>query len=302
MINKTFPLHTLLIDIGNTRIKLGLATIDIQGVRSWYYLGQHDTHASLSELIDFFAVYILELKHTKCAVGVCVAGAEAKQRITQALPHFLAQHMKWLTGQTPLLGLHNHYSTPQTLGADRWLAIYGVLQSIHPIPPTPCILATFGTATTVDVLCWEKSNANIEPNSFNVDIDVSVTNNNFNMFDIAGGYNGYKAIFAGGIILAGLNSSWHTVSRNTAQLPDANTLITTDIANVWAVPNNTQSALLQGAICAQIGAVRVLAAQLTTLQGKPNIYLAGGAVQTLAPYLPHAKVLEYPVLMGLAAY
>jgi type III pantothenate kinase len=220
-----------------------------------------------------------------------VAGAEVIQFIIQALPAKLASTMSWLTGQTPLLGLHNHYSTPQTLGADRWLAIYGMLQGIKPTPPTPCILATFGTATTVDVLCWDRL----------AGAKKTIRNNISEYIENTDGFN---AVFTGGIILAGLTSSWRNVSHSTAQLPDVAVLAaTTSDTGLWHVPNNTQSALLQGAIWAQIGAVQAFSAQLATLhQEEPHVYLAGGAVQTLAPYLSHAKVLEYPVLMGLAAY
>jgi type III pantothenate kinase len=278
----------LLIDVGNTRIKLGLFE---KG--AFHYLGamptqlqsagfdkdeaiNEDINEDINEAINtqmhfFWDKHPDVLDRVERIIAVCVAGAEAARQVQAALgdgDENIA--IEWLTGQTPLHGLHNDYATPHTLGADRWLAIYGVLQlqTDH----TPIVLATLGTATTVDVLYWQNGQAH----------------------------------FAGGLIMAGLLSSWQTLSRSTAQLPDMSIGESTDtdtvVLPIAVIPNTTQTALLQGAIFAQAGGINLLVAHVTQHYGTPKLYIAGGAAVRVAGYLNGAHDLDYPVLIGLAAY
>jgi type III pantothenate kinase len=265
------PTIMLLIDAGNTRIKLGL--LDSAGTLQ--LLTCLDTQPA-SDLAWYAALmpHAQALKSVRRIMGVCVAGDAVKYRLKHALNTFqplngkLELIIEWLSGTTVLNGLSNDYATPHTLGADRWLALYGVLHGTSH-QKTPYILATLGTATTIDVVYWQ----------------------------------GTQAHFAGGIILAGLSSAWQSVSRSTAQLPDVS-----DIGKVkWhglktEIPNNTQTALIQGAVLAQVGAVQAMMAQVTRLYDTPTLYLAGGAAERVSDYLPDALLLKHPVLLGLVAY
>ena len=187
-----------------------------------------------------------------------------------------------VSGATPLPGLRNHYATPHTLGADRWLAAYGLMHAAQPVAPLQgraqrtlpgntqaAVLATFGTATTVDVLVWDSASG--------------------------------EAVFEGGIICAGLHSAWRSVSRSTAQLPDVGfgAEPVTPPSAMPAIPNNTHAALTLGAIYAQVGAVAQVLERVRPQHGEPSLWVSGGVLPQLAAYLPPARMIETPALLGL---
>ena len=59
--------------------------------------------------------------------------------------------MQWLQPTASLFGVVNRYENPQQLGADRWAALIGLAGHFGDTHP-PLVLATFGTATTIDTL------------------------------------------------------------------------------------------------------------------------------------------------------
>jgi type III pantothenate kinase len=254
---------TLLIDAGNTRIKFGIVTA---ASKTFSRAGAIDSHAS-SEAI---AAYLLEqgLSWTQ-AVGVCVAGDAVKARLNAACAALgeNGASIRWLSGNSPLLGLRNDYATPLTLGADRWLAAYGIIDWLQN-PSQPCVLATFGTATTIDLVHWDAEQQH--------------------------------HVFAGGIIIAGLATAWRSVSHSTAQLPDVSELTASPSAAL-TIPNSTHNALQLGALYAQAGAVQHFASIAAQRYGAPTTLLAGGAAQLIQPYLNDApRIMDSPVLHGLA--
>jgi type III pantothenate kinase len=251
-------MSVLLIDVGNTRIKFGVS--DKSG--QFEFLGACDTHSNEAELDACLAA---KPQQWTRAVGVCVASSDVQARL-QAL---IGIPIEWLSGATPLIGLRNDYATPHTLGADRWLGAYGALKdtSLHREQRTeqrPFVLATFGTATTVDAVFWNQALQ--------------------------------TWVYLGGIIIAGLGTAWQSVSRSTAHLPDVCLA-----AQVFAdgIPNNTQSALQVGALLAQAGAVKQFSALLAQHHGQPDELISGGAAPVMSPYLPAATLIDYPVLKGL---
>ncbi len=301
----------LLIDVGNTRIKIGIINNNninknninnnkninnnnasnnnilknyilnnISNKKGYFeYLGAMTTHINQEDIHiwnDFFASKILLLNKIDRVIGVCVAGISIANRIEKSLLNYIPclcsiNTITWLTGQTKLQSLHNNYATPHTLGADRWLAMYGLLNMQQPIYNVPCILATLGTATTIDILYW---------------------NNN-------------QAYFAGGIIIAGLKNSLESLAYSTAQLPNISQLVEKESFKQLfnsTIPNTTDMALLEGAIAAQVGAIQVLMAKTTQLYGTPQLYLSGGAIPYIQDFFSYATVLQVPVLKGLAAY
>ncbi len=264
-------MNTILIDAGNTRIKFGV-TLAGGGYR---YLGACDAEFTIAEIGEYLAA--INVVWTQ-ALGVCVAGETAKQRIVAAL-HSFGVPIVWLHSGTVLPGLGNAYATPATLGSDRWLAAYGVACSqLAAGEPSgaPCVLASFGTATTVDLIDWDAAQR--------------------------------CHVFVGGIILAGLSASWENASYSTAQLPNVTALAQT-IGSASAasavIPNRTDSALLMGGIYAQAGAVAQFCQSVTRQYGAPTLFVAGGAARWVAPYLEPIQgqayqAMEYPVLTGLA--
>jgi type III pantothenate kinase len=252
----------LLIDAGNTRIKfgLGLSSSDADGT-AVQWLGHCDSRASALEIKAFLLACDASWHQVR---GVCVAGANTQQAVSEAL-HALGHTVDWLTALSPLPGLRNDYATPSRLGADRWLAALGLVQhSKH--PTAPLVLATFGTATTVDVLCWDAQQQ--------------------------------CHAFVGGIIFAGLATALRSVSHSTAHLPDQSNRLTP--LQALSLPNTTDDALLQGAIYAQVGAVEQVLAQVQRQHGAPALWISGGAAAVLQPFLPQAQWIETPVLQGLA--
>lgn len=116
------------------------------------------------------------------ALGVNVAGAERGAAISAILQrHGCA--VTWASSQATTLGLVNRYKTPSQLGADRWASLLGVLSRLPGAHP-PFLLASFGTATTIDTV-------------------------------------GPDNVFAGGLILPGPAMMRNALAHGTANLPIA---------------------------------------------------------------------------------
>ncbi len=277
--------QVLLVDAGNSRIKFAISDASHHGVsRTVSYIGHCATQASAAEI----SAFLQQRLHDRCvstermnAIGVCVAGAQVKVQIEFAIQKaclHAAQNKEckidWLTGLTEMPGLRNGYATPATLGADRWLAAYGLIQYASLDSKAPAaVLATFGTATTIDVVYWDETNK--------------------------------THVFAGGIIIAGLDAALRSVSSSTAQLPDLHTKLkqlSDHTNNSLAIPNNTSDALLIGALIMQAGAVSGLNVLAAQQYGTVHCYLTGGAASTMLPYMRNSEQLKHPVLDGLSAY
>jgi type III pantothenate kinase len=166
----------ILIDSGNSRIKLGW--LDLQDVPH-----QRETAATafdkgeLAALDDWIAALPLR---PRLALGVNVAGEpQAKALSTLFQQHRCKVH--WIRAQAETLGLINCYKKPEQLGADRWISLLGILGHL-PAQHPPFMLASFGTATTVDTV-------------------------------------GPDNVFAGGLILPGPTMMRRSLAAGTATLP-----------------------------------------------------------------------------------
>lgn len=139
---------TILIDAGNTRVKLGW--IDPDGIREPKVEAlAHD--ALEAKLPDWLAA--LPARHAS-AIGVNVAGSEVGRSIERLLEN-AGCPLTWMNSAEEALGLSNGYARPGQLGTDRWVAMVGLWA--HPrhrmAGPSPVqILASFGTATTIDTI------------------------------------------------------------------------------------------------------------------------------------------------------
>jgi type III pantothenate kinase len=160
----------LLVDAGNTRVKWALAH-EGAAPGDWIAHGAV-VHAELDSLQAAWSSHAV----TRALVSN-VAGAGMRERLTQLLP----LPPEWFSAQAELAGLRNRYRNPGQLGADRFAAALGARTLV---PGRALVVATCGTATTVDAVSSEGE-------------------------------------FLGGMILPGLGLMLESLARGTAQLPAA---------------------------------------------------------------------------------
>jgi type III pantothenate kinase len=268
----------LLLDVGNTRLKLSLyqpanpfkLSFDLAQVSvSTRSPIQHVVAIDLKELDNpqNLAKSILDLQSNtsqdiELVWGVSVAGKALNKRVEDQLQS-LGLTIQWLQPSRHLLGLHNYYVNPDQLGADRWAATIG-LHARFNNRSRPVILANFGTATTIDTLAIE-------------------------------------ARFLGGLILPGVDMMFESLARRTAQLP---------LAQGAAVnhPTDTDCAIVSGVLASQLGALKhQFDIALQTFKIEPIVCVSGGAWSKVEPaWSLHFQevawqALPHIVLEGLAA-
>ena len=124
----------LTVDVGNTRIKLGV----FDDRNALYSVARYDA-AQISEIQTFCEAFRIK------KVMVCASG-----EIPVALDAFLNAHYKtfYFTHTSPL-PIANKYATPQTLGKDRLAAVVGAATLF---PNKNCLVVVAGTALTFNVL------------------------------------------------------------------------------------------------------------------------------------------------------
>ncbi len=159
----------LLIDAGNTRVKWALAAPGA-GLGEW-----SSTGAALHAELDAAAAAWHGQGVTSALVSN-VAGAALREHLAALLGPIATE---WFASSATRAGLVNGYREPQQLGCDRFAAAIGARALA---PDQPLVVATCGTATTVDAVCGDGR-------------------------------------FAGGMILPGLALMAGALARNTAQLP-----------------------------------------------------------------------------------
>jgi type III pantothenate kinase len=242
---------TYLLDVGNTRCKLARGCAD----GTAQLLGSSSTHSTLAEWQAFFEG--CGVSPMSRVLGVCVASDAVKATLAQAL----ACAPYWLSGTSVLPQFQNNYQTPHTLGADRYLAAFGA--SAH-VPRTDYVLATFGTATTVDWVRWDAECQ--------------------------------RHCFEGGIIVAGLDLMLTGLAQGTAHLPDFSNRAAPALLQGQA-PQTTQMALLQGAYLAQAATVQAFLA----LHPTACLVVTGGRASAVILHLtvPHT-LIDQAALAGLA--
>ena len=144
----------VLLDVGNTRVKLG-----------WQHaeLGREPVSPALTlhppeTLIASVRAWLAEVPvQPLAAQGVNVAGTAVARLIEDTFSE-VGCPIQWLVPTAEALGVRNGYSQPGQLGADRWAALLGLAQQAQPFAQDddnrhrPFVLATFGTATTIDTL------------------------------------------------------------------------------------------------------------------------------------------------------
>ncbi len=260
----------LLIDAGNTRTKMALYD-SVAGQRKGA-LVKFDNNA-VTNLESAFE------QAPDRVFGSIVAGPKLAARLEQACKNAWGLTITWLDGASANNLLRNPYKNPRALGADRWLALLGLLRCASQqqawLAGCPYMLASFGTATTIDTIYLHGGPA-----------------------------------FCGGLILPGHTLMVASLANSTAQLPFSQGV-------ALDFPTDTHNAIASGVAAAQIGAVLQqwrLAAN--AWPGKaPQLFVSGGSWPNLSPTFQlrlrqaqtdcgfahqPAQWLEAPVLDGLA--
>lgn len=275
--------YTALIDSGNTRMKVGWLNRDT---------GQRETTALAVEhqhVHDIATWFSQQDVRPQSAVGVNVAGHARAAAINIMFERAFGVQATWLGSQRQNLDIFNNYAHPEQLGADRWMSMVGLSQQASDTT-TPLLLASFGTATTIDLLC---------PAALAVRHARRAT-----AFPPA-----VRWVFDGGLIFPGPALMRASLATNTAQLPMAS-------APVTHFPDNTHQAISSGIVAAQTGAVlRQWQAALGHYGIAPRVYGTGGgwpaieaeiqAQLAVAQTLNHTSLqpvqpLTSPILDGLA--
>lgn len=130
-------MNILVIDIGNTRIKWGLAEDGSWLRQGWVLTAQP---AELGK-----ALTALPLPDRILISNV--AGASAQAKVAAVLP-VTAQPVRWLVSAAQQCGVSSGYVDPAALGPDRWAALIGAWH----LTGCACVVVNAGTTMTVDAL------------------------------------------------------------------------------------------------------------------------------------------------------
>lgn len=107
-----------------------------------------------------------------------------------------------------------------------------------------------------------------------------------------------EGTFLGGMILPGLRLMAHSLAGNTAQLPDIGLMT----ENIPAFATDTISAIRNGCMSAQAGAIEHAVTVHARHLGNIRCILSGGAAKLILPYLSiPAQIVDNLVLVGLHA-
>ena len=256
----------LLVDAGNTRIKFAWLGPGPAGVPCAPQALERDALDSLAQRVG---QHVPESVHASN-----VAGPAVRVALEHACQSAWGLAVQWHDGRTGQGWLRNRYSNPASLGSDRWLGLLGLIHHLQTADPAPaagtaCLLASFGTATTIDTLVWH-------------------------------GLRAPAATFLGGLILPGVTLMAHSLARETADLPLAQ-------GPLADFPLDTHAAIASGIAAAQVGAL-LRQLRLASVQhplAPPQVWVTGGALPQIRAELgqrlpdPVAQ-LDHPVLDGLA--
>ncbi|MDY7546216.1 type III pantothenate kinase [Glaciimonas sp. CA11.2] len=248
----------LLIDAGNTRIKWALATIPTLGHATappiWRDIGSV-AHNEIAELLGLWR----GLQITRVLISN-VAGSKVGARLHEILQLAFDSSIlpEWFASVPQLAGVRNAYRNPMQLGCDRFASAIGAHRLY---PQQALLLATCGTATTIDVI--------------NAD-----------------------GTFIGGMILPGLGLMANALAHGTAQLPRIldHVVITTPFAD--NTEDAIMSGCIAAQVGAISTALTLQTQHHPGMEIK--CILTGGSAGVIAPYLtsPHERV-DHLVLTGL---
>ncbi|ARP84074.1 hypothetical protein CAL12_26840 [Bordetella genomosp. 8] len=296
----------LLIDSGNTRLKVAVVAVGGGGSAGsvdaasaadalagtavdWPLAataGGIRAHAIDTHDAQGFADWLAGLPAAPVgALGTNVAGAARAAGIEAALAQ-IGCPTRWILPQAQAYGLTSRYTQPEQLGADRWASMLGVMTLRTPMSPTPTaghtaaeretpspfVLASFGTATTIDTVSAD-------------------------------------GVFEGGLILPGPALMKSALAAGTANLPLAQGQVTAYPTDTQQAISSGVAAAQAGALLRQwLAGVRRYGAPPRIYAaggGWPEVegeirHLLSDAAESMGYLPPTITVIENPVLYGLA--
>lgn len=263
----------LLIDAGNTRVKVAWLAPGASGRDAPPLILAHAELPGLPARLGFAPRRIL---------GSNVAGDGVRGALERACRTAWGLPVRWHDARDGHALLLNGYRQPAQLGPDRWLGLLGLLRHVRDEPAwragAPCVLASFGTATTIDTLAWRTQDDGTR-----------------------------RPAFIGGLILPGAALMARSLAQGTAGLPLAR-------GEPADFPTDTDTAIASGIAAAQAGALlRQWRLAADTCPGtRPPLFVSGGdwprvqeeltaALARTDPAAARPHWLDSPVLDGLAS-
>lgn len=279
---------TLLVDAGNTRVKFGW--MHTSGTRR-----EPDILALAHDALEDLVPWLSSLPGTPMgAIGVSVTRAEVRSHVERLLLQHCGLALHWQSSSASAAGVENLYEQPEKLGNDRWVALLGLSRHTR----HAAVLASFGTATTIDTL----GPAAVVEHPLPAGSRSAAPDKDKEIFS--------QRFFEGGLILPGPELMRQSLAQGTAGLPYA-------LGQRTDFPRDTHSAISTGIAAAQAGAVlRQWRTALTRLGEPPRLYCSGGGWPLVAEELEAGlqrlqddlrlprqppEWLDAPVLDGLAA-
>jgi len=260
------PPPYLLVDAGNSRIKWAIA--DASGVRTHAGAASHDSFLDDARFLADWS----ELPAPGSAWISNVAGETVARRLDALIEsHWPRLPRTVIRSCAQQCGVTNGYTTPGALGSDRWAGMIGARAAF---PDEPLLIATFGTATTLEALRAD-------------------------------------GLFVGGLIAPGWALMMRSLGEHTAQLPvlDASAargLIGDDRAgepeHAPLFATDTKRSISAGCALAQAALIERAWADLQHAWKAPvRLVVSGGAAAevTAALKVPHTRH-DALVLAGLA--
>jgi type III pantothenate kinase len=256
---------TLLLDAGNTRVKLAWLAPGAEARAPGAAAFDYGDMAGLTQWVAGLP------GAPRQALGASVVDRARMAQLESAVARASSQPLsvQWLSSQPHAARVRNDYAAG--LGADRWAGMLGLAwreRRLNVAQRAPALLASFGTATTVDALLPVADDPR------------------------------YDYAFAGGVILPGVALMTSSLAAGTARLPD-------EPGRLQAYPAQTRDAIATGVAAAQIGAVWRQWRELGSQGG--HLYVTGGAWPLLQAEAGRwfdgvaIERLEAPVLDGLAS-
>lgn len=264
----------LLIDAGNSRVKWALADADGAWLGSGVFAHAGPAGAAAAAEDDAGAGANENPASQWAALGVPsgawisnVAGQAAAERIAALLDaRWPGLPRTFVRARERQCGVVNGYGAPQRLGSDRWAGLIGAHAAF---PREPLLIATLGTATTLEALTADGR-------------------------------------FVGGMIAPGWSLMMRSLGEHTAQLPTLSAdsvrgLAGDALARHWFA-TDTPHAITAGALLAQAGLIERAWRELCRAwDAQVRLVVGGGAAGDVAaalgvPYTRHDTL----VLSGLA--
>jgi type III pantothenate kinase len=253
----------LAIDVGNSRIKFALFTLEAREDGVAIATCLDDISIPLDEDPPWQTLLerihrSLELPINSVIVGSNQAGVA---RVISAFPiPQLAAPL--VINNSENFPLDIQVDEPHRVGLDRLLN--SIAANSHTANGSPTIIVDCGTATTIDL--------------------VSST-----------------GIFEGGAILPGFDLSARALNLYTEALPlfTMEQLVGDSNSPPESLGKNTETAIASGVYWSQVGAVREIVTRMTSEMQDFNLVMTGGGSHLLVPHFKHAKHIPQLALMGL---